>query len=338
MASSARQLPGFPPGRTRREFGTCLAAWATGGALPSRAQAQPITEPRSKIRVILDTDAGNSIDDQFALAYAALSPERIELEAVYAAPFVGRGAATPAAGMRRSYAEIRRVLDALGGGARPAVLQGARGWVSATGGPARSPAAADLIEKVGADGGEQLYIVALGAPTNVASALLIEPSLAERAQVVWLGGSPHHFPSASEFNLRQDPEASRTLFDSRVRLMHVPAPGLAEYLLTSREELARFLPGQSRIGDYLFDIFLADSGEHPPAGNLAQTRPVWDLAPVAWLVNPKWMPSAIVPSPDLTKNLVWRRNAGRHSIRVALRIARDPIFADLFRKIAAAPA
>ncbi len=172
----------------------------------------------------------------------------------------------------------------------------------------------------------------------MASALLIEPSLAERTNVVWLGGSPHHFPSASEFNLRQDPEASRTLFDSRARLLHVPAPGLAEYLLTSREELARFLPGQSRIGDYLFDIFLADSEAHPPAGNLTETRPVWDLAPVAWLVNPGWMPSAIVPSPDLTKNLAWQRKAGRHSIRVALRIARDPIFADLFRKIAAAPA
>ena len=39
------------------------------------------------MRAVLDTDTYNEIDDQFALVQALLSPDRITLEAVYAAPF-----------------------------------------------------------------------------------------------------------------------------------------------------------------------------------------------------------------------------------------------------------
>ncbi len=38
-------------------------------------------------RMVLDTDAYNEIDDQFALAHILLSPDRVQLEAIYAAPF-----------------------------------------------------------------------------------------------------------------------------------------------------------------------------------------------------------------------------------------------------------
>jgi len=38
-------------------------------------------------RVLIDTDTNNEIDDQFAMAWAFLSPERIEVEAVVAEPF-----------------------------------------------------------------------------------------------------------------------------------------------------------------------------------------------------------------------------------------------------------
>ena len=43
--------------------------------------------PTGKVRMVLDTDTYNEVDDQFALAYALRSEDRIDLEAVYAAPF-----------------------------------------------------------------------------------------------------------------------------------------------------------------------------------------------------------------------------------------------------------
>ncbi len=67
--------------------------------------------PTAPVRMVLDTDAWNEIDDQFALVHVLLAPDRARLEAVYAAPFANSRAATPAEGMRRSEAEIHRVLD-----------------------------------------------------------------------------------------------------------------------------------------------------------------------------------------------------------------------------------
>lgn len=40
-----------------------------------------------KVHAVIDSDTYNEVDDQFAISYALLSPDRIDVEAVYAAPF-----------------------------------------------------------------------------------------------------------------------------------------------------------------------------------------------------------------------------------------------------------
>ncbi len=46
-----------------------------------------LNHPNRKVDIVLDTDAYNEIDDQFAIGYALLSPEHIKVKAIYAAPF-----------------------------------------------------------------------------------------------------------------------------------------------------------------------------------------------------------------------------------------------------------
>ena len=70
--------------------------------------------PKGKVRAILDTDTYNEIDDQFALAYAFLSKEKIELEAVYSAPYFNNRSTNAGDGMEKSYQEILRLLKLLG--------------------------------------------------------------------------------------------------------------------------------------------------------------------------------------------------------------------------------
>jgi len=70
--------------------------------------------PKGKVRAVLDTDTYNEIDDQFALAYAFLSKEKIELEAVYAAPYFNNRSTSAGDGMDKSYQEILRLLKLLG--------------------------------------------------------------------------------------------------------------------------------------------------------------------------------------------------------------------------------
>lgn len=70
--------------------------------------------PPGVLDVVIDTDAFNEVDDQFALVYALASPERIRVQAVYAAPFYNDKSVSPADGMEKSYQEILKIFAMLG--------------------------------------------------------------------------------------------------------------------------------------------------------------------------------------------------------------------------------
>ena len=65
-----------------------------------------LEKPAGKIHVVLDTDTYNEIDDQFALSYMVRSDEKLEVKAIYAAPFSNHHSTGPADGMEKSYQEI----------------------------------------------------------------------------------------------------------------------------------------------------------------------------------------------------------------------------------------
>ena len=60
---------------------------------------------------------------------------------------------------------------------------------------------------------------------------------------------------------------------------------------------------------------------------------IWDISAVAWLNNPKWVPSEIASSPVLTDDMRWERREGRQNFRVATDISRDDVFNDLFFRL-----
>ena len=70
--------------------------------------------------------------------------------------------------------------------------------------------------------------------------------------------------------------------------------------------------------------------------HLGWSRVLWDVATIGYLLDPSWVPTELVPSPLLTDQLTWSVDRRRHLIRCASFVNRDPIFRDLFRKLAAA--
>jgi purine nucleosidase len=279
------------------------------------------------LRAVVDTDTYNEIDDQFAVIYALLSPERIRVEALYAAPFHNERTTGPEDGMRQSLDELHRLLDRLPPNRAAPVREGSRAWLPAPDRPVPSPTAADRSERAGAGAGP-LYVLAIGAPTNVASALLIEPGIAEHIVVVWLGGNPRYWHRAVEFNVEQDPFASHVLLDSGVPLVHIPCRNVTEHLRTTQAEIDRYVRGSGPIGDYLADLYAGYFADH-----FARSKEIWDVGAVAWLIDPDWVPTAVVHSPLLTGEGTWSHDPNRHLIREALSVDRDAIFADLFRKL-----
>jgi purine nucleosidase len=282
------------------------------------------------LRMVLDTDTYNEVDDQFALAHALLSPERLEVEAIYAAPFHNARSSGPADGMERSYQEILKLLELMGRSADGWVFRGSTRYLDAAA-PERSEAVEDLIARAMASPEDDpLYVVAIGAITNIANAILLEPRIIERMVVVWLGGHALHWPHAREFNLQQDVAAARTVFDCGVPLVLIPCGGVTTHLHTTVAELERYVSGKSRLGDYLVSI-VQDYEGNP----YAWSKVIWDVATTAYLIDESWVPTQVLPSPILTDQVTWSADGSRHLIKCARFVHRDPIFRDLFKKLAA---
>lgn len=324
----------------RREW--ISGAAASAAALPLSAQTsastleQRLALPGGKVQAVVDSDTYNEIDDQFAVSYAMLSPERMEIEAIYAAPFHNERSNSARDGMEKSYEEILRILGRLGKPSVGFAHKGSDRFMEGPTKPVESPAARDLIRKALEPRTGPLYVITIGAPTNVSSALLMEPRILNRIVVVWLGGQPFDFPTAREFNLYQDIHASRVLYDSGVALVDVPTRNVSEHLRTTVPEVNAHLRGKSSIADYLASEYEKFTNERLPNPEFPLSRVIWDISTVAWLVNPSWVPSSVVPSPVLTDDFKYKREAGRHPVRVATYVDRDRVFNDLFRKLAAA--
>lgn len=286
--------------------------------------------PAGPADVVMDTDTFNEIDDQFAVTYALLSPN-LNVKALYAAPFYNANSTGPADGMERSYQEILRLLDRLGRSAEGLAFRGSTSYLPAKGAPVHSAAAEDLIAKAMAQGDSPLYVLAIGCITNVASALLLEPRIAEKIVIVWLGGHPTYWQDAREFNLMQDVPAAQVVFDSGAPLVLLPCINVAEHLRTTLPEIEAYVKGRGPIGDYLYETYRNCHDDH-----FAYSRVIWDISTVAFMNEPAWTPTRIEPSPVLRDDITWGpTDPSRHPVRMAYRVNRDAVFGDLFRKLAA---
>src|SRR5690348_1705409 len=137
---------------TRRRLLQFAAAAAPGllsaqSRLPDEALRRMLEPPAGKAQVVLDTDTYNEIDDQYAVAYSILSPGRMDVEAVYAAPYLNARSTSAGDGMEKSYQEILRILKFLGRGADGFAFRGSNRFMESAATPVDSPAAHDLIRK-----------------------------------------------------------------------------------------------------------------------------------------------------------------------------------------------
>jgi inosine-uridine nucleoside N-ribohydrolase len=251
----------------------------------------------------------------------------MEVEAIYAAPYFNSRSENAADGMEKSHEEIHRLLEKLGRAHEDFVYRGSEGFLENHDNPYESDAAKDLVKRAMASE-DPLYVLTLGAPTNIASAILMEPEIINKIVVVWLGGKGLNWATAREFNLQQDVLSSQVLFDSGVPLIQLPTQPVTSHLLTSVPEIETHLKGQGEIGDYLVEIFKDYHEDH-----FAWSKVIWDISAVAYVIDPGWFSTEIRHAPILTDQITYSFDGSRHFYRVATYLNRDDIFGDMFRKI-----
>ncbi|MGI6563903.1 MAG: nucleoside hydrolase [Clostridia bacterium] len=285
--------------------------------------------PSGKLDMVLDTDTYNEIDDQFALCYALCAEDKLNVKAVYAAPFFNPKSAGPKDGMEKSYEEIVKLLSSMGKSHEGFVFKGSDRYLEDRSTPCDNPAVRDLIEKALAQPADRpLYVASIGAITNVASAILIEPRIIEKIVVVWQGGHIHSYPHTRDFNMYQDKTAVNVVFDSKVPLVQIPARGVASQLITTLYDLSAHLKGKNKMCDMLLEIYEACTSDHFGYG-----RVIWDISTIAWLINPSWVPGAFVSSPIVNENDQYSFDPRRHLIYCTYDINRNAVFRDIYKRL-----
>ncbi|MFT4145985.1 MAG: nucleoside hydrolase [Mobilitalea sp.] len=291
-----------------------------------------LTKPSGKIDVVIDTDTYNEIDDQFALAYLIKLQDKLNLQAIYAAPFFNERSSGPKEGMERSYEEILRILEIMEKEEYGKVTyRGSDTYLTDERTPVESPAARDLIQRaMSREEDSPLYVVAIGAITNVASAILLEPKLVDRIVLVWLGGNGHHWTDNKEFNLMQDVAAARIIFECGVPLIQLPCGGVVSEFRTTGPELEYWLRGKNKLCDYLIDATIKEGKR---MGVPTWSRVIWDVTAVAWLLEGDFMYDSLEPSPIPEYNDTYRFDSSRPLIRYVYGINRDRLFEHLFETL-----
>lgn len=291
-----------------------------------------LSVPKGMADVVLDTDAYNEIDDQFAITYLLKSKDKLNTKAIYAAPFLNEKSVSPKDGMEKSFDEILKLLSLAE--EKWDVFKGAQRYLDNENTPVISPAAQELVKRAENYSPEKpLYVVAIGAITNIASAILLNPDVAENTVVVWLGGHAHHYHHTKEFNMYQDVAAARVIMQSGVPFVQVPCMGVADRFTVSKPELEFWLKGKNPLADYLAQNTMDEADGY--AKGKAWTRVIWDVTAVAWLLNDsqQFMESRIIPTPVPTYDNVYEENCNGYPMRYVYSIIRDNLMTDLFQKL-----
>ena len=343
-----------------------------------------LERPGANARVIIDTDTANEIDDQYALAWALLSPERLKLEGVTAEPFsfqhhrpelmksveiVRKGGAQtveeekfmggfggwgerllaagrkpedvkfvpPDEGAELSYLEILNIFEKCGVPSSGKVFRGSPAYLSDYDTPIESDSTRFIIEQARKREEGPVYILAMAALTNIASALLLAPDIIDNIVVVWTASFPSYAPFCNEpsLNLVQDKLASRLLFDCGVPHVYLPGYHVGAQLKISWPEMQQFVKPRGAIGDYLWYLYNNNPLHEMFAISNQETKTwvIWDIINVAWLFDPSYVSIHTTTSPHLTEALYWEKGTDRHLMAEAFDVNRDLIFEDFYRTL-----
>lgn len=228
-----------------------------------------------KIRVIIDTDTACEADDPFAVAYALMSPKLL-VKAIVAEHFARPGS------MAESYEAALRVTRAMefpvpvfrgeeGPGCCGTVSEGVR----------------EIIQEARAEDPHPLFLLCMGALTNIARALKEAPDIAGRVTVVTIGGHPYGLEEIpwKEFNFGNDPDAANAVLQSEAKIWQIPSDVYGSIRVGLAELQEQVMPF-GRIGRYLFDQMVSYNATPQAAWTAGESWSLGDSPSVAAVLHP----------------------------------------------------
>jgi purine nucleosidase len=298
--------------------------------------------PAKRARVIVNTDAKNEADDQYAIVHAMLTPS-FEIHGIIPAHF--RGIVPPAKlpwghgvtarnaidSQAESRAEVERLLELMGMSGRVRLADGAHHALPDCDTPVPSPGANLIIEEAMREDQRPLYVAFYGPLTDMASALLLAPRIAERnVVVVWIGGGPWPV-GGPEFNLSNDIHAANLVFRSKLSVWQIPSTVYATMPVSYAELRSKVSP-HGRLGRYLVDQLVAWNARWVP--ETMEYRSLGDSPAVGVIMYPDCGRWEMRSAPEFGDDMTYVHGGQNRSIRVYSSVDARFILEDFFAKLA----
>ncbi len=301
----------------RRQFAkggaaSAVAAWMTGATAEAKVSRRSVATPNrnARCRVIIANDIAGDPDGLFSTVHALLSPTA-EVRSFIAIAAEGEQQ-TP----NRSIGVAREILRIMNMTGQIPLFAGTTDKLKDVGSPPRSAGAQAIIdEAMRTDTDLPLFVTVGGGLTDMATALILEPRIADKLTLVWIGGAPHDRPPVWEFNYSVDPAAVRFVFnDSRVPIWQVPSDVYGTCVI-SRAELELNVAPYGQIGSWLYTKTLEVADSLP--FNTGETWTLGDSPLVVLTALTSWFASS--PKPLKFENT----GASRYTEIITPRIGKD---------------
>lgn len=273
----------------------------TGPALVAQGDSH------EKIRILLDTDANNELDDQHAIAYMLFNGDVFDVEGITVNGTSGGG------DVENHYAEAERIVRLCSLHPDIKIYMGANAKYEDILPDIKkkkfdgSDAVDFIIERAMADDPRKLVLMPVGKLTNIALALKKEPAIADKVRIVWLGTN---YPEPGEYNFIHDIPSLDPIMESDVPfemvMVRYDKPSGTDAVTATLVDIRRIMPGKgpsisdpvtgrhggsfSNFGDYSIELFEKFRGS-------PIERPLFDMAAIAIVKNPAWADRVTMGAP-----------------------------------------
>lgn len=279
-----------------------------------------------KIRLIINSDAKNEADDQFAIAHALLS-EKFIIKGIIGAHFGKEDS------MIRSYEECKFIVNLMKQEGKFPIEKGAKEKMKSEVEYEYSDGAKLIVEEALKEDSIPLYVVFLGAITDMACALREHPEIEDKVNVVWVGGGRYPLGS-NEFNLGNDLLAANIIFSSNVNVWQIPSNAYKTMLASMTEMMIKVKP-KGELGKYLMNqmvCFINENINIKPWIN-TESWVLGDSSAIGVLLEEQKGYYDIIEAPYITEDFKYKYAASNRKIRVYNSLNVRFILEDMFAKL-----
>jgi inosine-uridine nucleoside N-ribohydrolase len=297
----------------------------------------------ARIRVILDSDANNELDDQHAIAYLLFNSHVFDVEGITVNKTYNGG------DINEQFAEADRIVRLCNLHSQIQIYKGASGTYDEIIKTIHesdfdgADAVKFIIDRAKAKDEQKLILLPIGKLTNIALALKKDPSISDRVRIVWLGTN---YPEAGEYNLENDTSAVNPILESDVEfemvMVRYGKPSGTDAVEATLKEIQKRLPGKgphilepvigrhgdafTNFGDYSVNLF-EKFPENP------KSRPLFDMAAVAIVKNPDWADRVEITAPQFSGGKWIDQPNNPRKIIIWENFDRDKIIQDFYYSI-----